>query len=94
MSPCEPVSSLRQAALGGAGIAHLRRFSIEADLAAGRLVRVLADVPMPTMPVHVVHAFGRQLPAPARLFIDFLVERISKLEVWLLRITKPCRRDA
>jgi hypothetical protein len=28
---------------------------------------------------HAVHAFGRQLPVPARLFMDFLVERMGKL---------------
>jgi hypothetical protein len=29
--------------------------------------------------MHVVHAFGRQLPVRARLFIDFLVERLDSL---------------
>jgi hypothetical protein len=29
--------------------------------------------------MHVVHAFGRQLPVRARLFIDFLVERMDSL---------------
>ena len=29
--------------------------------------------------MHVVHAFGKQLPVRARLFIDFLVERMDTL---------------
>jgi hypothetical protein len=31
--------------------------------------------------VHFVHAFGRQLPMRARLFIDFLVERMGVMRV-------------
>jgi hypothetical protein len=33
------------------------------------------------MPVYVVHAYGRQLPLRARLFIDFLVERVSESDL-------------
>ena len=69
--------ALRQAALGGAGIAHLLRFAVEDDLAAGRLVTVLPEIPMRALPVHVLHAFARQLPVRARLFIEFLVERTA-----------------
>ena len=69
--------ALRQAALNGAGITHLMRFGVADDLAAGRLVQVLPDVATQSMPVHVLHAFGRQLPVRARLFIDFLVERMA-----------------
>ena len=29
--------------------------------------------------MHVVHAFGRQLPVRPRLFIDFLVERMETM---------------
>jgi hypothetical protein len=34
---------------------------------------------MPSVPMHVVHAFGRQLPVRARLFVEFLVERMGSL---------------
>ncbi len=43
------------------------------------LVEILPDLAMPKVPMHVVHAFGRQLPVRARLFIDFLVERMGPL---------------
>jgi DNA-binding transcriptional LysR family regulator len=69
--------TLRHAALAGAGIAQLPRFVIADDLAAGRLVVVLPEAPMTGIPTHALHAFGRQLPLRARLFIDFLVERIA-----------------
>jgi hypothetical protein len=42
-------------------------------------VEILPDLAMPKVPMHVVHAFGRQFPVRARLFIDFLVERLDSL---------------
>ncbi len=69
--------TLHHAALEGVGIAQLPRFAVADDLAAGRLVLVLPELPMISTPIHVLHAFGRQLPLRARLFIDFLVERIA-----------------
>lgn len=74
----DDAGALRQAALGGAGITHLMRFAVEDDLAQKRLVAVLPELAMTTVPVHVLHAFGRQLPVRARLFIQFLVERLGK----------------
>jgi DNA-binding transcriptional LysR family regulator len=71
--------TLFHAALHGAGIAQVLRFAAEDDLAAGRLVEILPDPAMPKVPMHVVHAFGRQLPVRARLFIDFLVERMEAI---------------
>ncbi|AZO27479.1 MULTISPECIES: LysR family transcriptional regulator [unclassified Mesorhizobium] len=71
--------AIRQAALAGAGIAHLMQFAVQDDLDAGRLVRILPQAAMPTMPVHIVHAFGRQLPVRARLFVDFLAGRMAAL---------------
>lgn len=73
--------ALQQAAVHGAGIAHLVRFAVADDLAQGRLVQVLPQLAMPSMPVHVLHAFGRQLPVRARLFVDFVVERVAALDV-------------
>jgi DNA-binding transcriptional LysR family regulator len=71
--------TLYHAALHGAGIAQVLRFAVEDDFAAGRLIEILPDVAMPSVPMHVVHAFGRQLPVRARLFVDFLVERVSRI---------------
>jgi hypothetical protein len=45
--------------------------------ASGRLNVALPEIPMFTTPVFVLHAFGRQLPLRARLFIDFLVEALG-----------------
>lgn len=72
--------AIRHAALAGAGIAHLMQFAVKEDLNAGRLLRVLPEMPLPTMPVHIVHAFGRQLPVRARLFVEFLVRQMGRLD--------------
>jgi DNA-binding transcriptional LysR family regulator len=53
------------------------RLAIEDELTAGRLKVVLPELPMFTTPIYVLHAFGRQLPLRARLFIDFLVEALG-----------------
>src|ERR1700756_734630 len=73
----DDAQSLIEAALKGVGITQFMRLAIEDDLAAGRLNIVLPDIPMFTTPIYVLHAFGRQLPLRARLFIDFLVEALG-----------------
>lgn len=82
----DDAGAIRQAALAGAGIAHLTQFAVQDDLSSGRLVRVLGQVSMPAIPVHVVHAFGRQVPVRARLFIDFLSKQMAVL-------ARPMRPD-
>jgi len=49
-----------------------------------------------TTPVFVLHAFGRQLPLRARLFIDFLVEAMVCREIGALnfRNRPETRSDA
>lgn len=71
--------SIREAVLTGAGIAYLLHVTVAQDLAEGRLVKLLPDLMLPQMTVYAVHAFGRQLPVRARLFIDQLSERLSEL---------------
>ncbi|MDQ0474971.1 LysR family transcriptional regulator [Labrys wisconsinensis] len=68
---------LRLAALQDAGIVYLTRVALADDIAAGRLVPVLPDLALPAQPVYALHAFGRQVPIRARLFIDFLAERFA-----------------
>ena len=73
--------SIRQAAVNSAGIAYQLRMTVTELLAEGRLVEVLPHLAMPTLPAYVLHAFGRQLPIRGRLFIDFLVEKLSGLDL-------------
>jgi DNA-binding transcriptional LysR family regulator len=73
--------SIRQAAVGSGGIAYQLKMTVTDLLTEGRLVQVLPHLAMPTLPVHVLHAFGRQLPIRARLFIDFIIEKLRGLDL-------------
>ncbi|WP_341964134.1 LysR family transcriptional regulator [Pseudomonas sp. RC10] len=72
--------TLLQAALDGMGVIQLPAFALLDDLEQGRLVRVLPHEPMETTSIHVLHAFGRQVPMRVRLFIDYLLETRERFE--------------
>jgi DNA-binding transcriptional LysR family regulator len=65
---------LRQAALDGMGIAMLPTYHIGEDLRAGRLRRVLAQMPAFERPVNVLFPEGRMIPKKTRLFSDFIAD--------------------
>lgn len=64
---------LHALALAGAGIAPLPPFQGLADLAAGRLVRVLPRISTPGVPLWAVAPSGRTMPARVRCVLDALV---------------------
>lgn len=65
---------LRQAALDGIGIAMLPTYQIGEDLRAGRLRRVLPQLPPFERPVSVLFPEGRMIPKKTRLFSDFIAD--------------------
>lgn len=69
--------SFRDAVLLGLGLAQMPLFHIERDLAAGQLVRVLADEVVPAVPVSMLYPRNRQLSPRVRLFIDWVVGRFA-----------------
>ena len=69
----EGVTSLREAARAGLGIAVLPDWMIREDLASGTLVRVLPKWNANEFPMNVVYPSHRMLPARVRAFIDFAV---------------------
>lgn len=71
--------ALRIAALGDLGVIQILRLFVQGDIDAGRLVPVLPLQPLPLVTVSALHAFGRQAPARARLFIEFLAEELQRL---------------
>jgi DNA-binding transcriptional LysR family regulator len=73
--------SIRQATINSAGIAYQLRMTVTDYLKDGRLVEVLPNLAMPVLPAFALHAFGRQLPIRGRLFIDFLVEQLTGLDL-------------
>src|SRR5690606_38890278 len=69
--------AMRTAALAGIGIAQLLWLAVADDLAAGRLVEVLPQDPLASVPVQSLHAFGRLAPLRVQLFTDFLAEVLA-----------------
>ena len=64
---------LREAALGGLGVAMFPEHVVVEDLAAGRLHRVLDDFQTIEQTVYALHAHGRLAPASVRAFLDLLL---------------------
>lgn len=74
----EGVTSIREAVRAGVGLAVLPDWLIREDLLSGRLVRVLPQWNAKDLPVHVVYAGHRLLPARVRAFIDFAGSYMTK----------------
>lgn len=64
------------AARSGWGLTRALSYQIGRDLAAGDLRVVLEDFEQPPLPVHIVHAEGRNASAKVRAFIDFARDRL------------------
>ncbi|WP_110666736.1 LysR family transcriptional regulator [Salinicola halophilus] len=64
--------SYMAAAIEGHGLIQLPRLRLEDELAAGRLVEVLADWQKPALPIHIVYPQRRLLAPRVRVFIDWL----------------------
>jgi LysR family transcriptional regulator, regulator for bpeEF and oprC len=69
--------ALAAAALAGIGIVANATWLFEDDLAAGRLVPVLADYPLDLLPIAAVLPFGRLVAARTRALITYLGERFA-----------------
>ena len=70
--------ALRVAALQGLGIVLQPEILLEADVRAGRLVRLLPDYEAPSRPMHVVYLPDRYRSPKLRSFIDFMLERFGE----------------
>lgn len=68
------------ACLAGLGIAQLSRYRIREHLASGKLREILPTMPPPVLPVSVLYPRQRQLPTRLRVFVDWLVELMGKVE--------------
>lgn len=67
------------AALDGRGILRVLSYQVADDLVAGRLVRLLPELEPLPVPVRLVLAQARFLPAAQRAFIDFVAPRLRRL---------------
>jgi DNA-binding transcriptional LysR family regulator len=75
--------SQKRATMAGAGISMNALWSVSRELADGSLVRVLPDYRVDTQTaLWLVYPKANVLTAKVRIFIDFLLERLSGLPVW------------
>jgi DNA-binding transcriptional LysR family regulator len=65
------------AALCGLGLVQAPRLRFDTDLAAGRLVEILADYPPTPTPLSILYPGNRQLSPRVRIFIDWLIDVIA-----------------
>jgi DNA-binding transcriptional LysR family regulator len=69
------------AALSGEGITRVLSYMVEPDVKAGRLRILLPKFGPASVPIHVVHAEGRNPPAKVRAFVDLAVERLREKRI-------------
>jgi DNA-binding transcriptional LysR family regulator len=75
----EGVTSIREAARMGLGVAMLPDWLAQEDLVSGRLVRVLPEWQGVPLPANIVYPGQRMLPARVRSFIDFAVSYMTAI---------------
>lgn len=66
--------SLRLATLSGAGLALLPAFIAGKDIREGRLVPLLADWTVASVPIHAVYPANRHIAVKVRQFVAFLAQ--------------------
>ena len=71
------IAVLRDAALGGLGIAWLPRSMVDQDLREGRLRRVLPRTAERVLRLWAVIAHRRLVPAKVRVFVEFLAAHLG-----------------
>ena len=64
---------LRRWALSGEGISYEASWDIEEDLAAGRLIELLAEYQHSNLELYVVYAPGSPVPPRVRIFVDYII---------------------
>jgi DNA-binding transcriptional LysR family regulator len=73
----EGITSIREAVRTGLGVAALPDWLIDKQLRSKELVRILPEWTLQEVPVHVVYAGQRVLPARVSAFIDFAVRALT-----------------
>ncbi len=71
--------TLMQAAERGLGLVMLPCFIVSSSIKAGRLVRVLDDLPQQTVGIYAVYPPGKYVQPKLRAFIDYLAEYFKDL---------------
>lgn len=74
--------ALRDATLGGMGLANLSTWLAAEDIRAGRLETVLTPIPIEDMPIHVLWPGSRNLAPKARVVVDALASAFVPIPPW------------
>lgn len=74
-------TSLRALLLCGAGLSVLPDYSIQDDIASGRLIRVLPRWTLPNGGIYAVLPPGRHTPVAAQAFIEFYRQHLGQSSV-------------
>jgi DNA-binding transcriptional LysR family regulator len=74
---CDDLAFAREAVRAGAGIGVLPMLFVEAEVAAGELVRVLPRHSLSAGSLYIVHPAARHLPLKITAFRDFLLESLK-----------------
>ena len=74
----EGITSLREAALAGLGVAVLPEWLVRVDVASGRLVRLLPKWRGNPLAAQVVYPGQRMLPVRVRAFIEFAATFLNR----------------
>ena len=75
------VEAVIAAVLTGRGIGRVLSYQVADELADGRVVRLLADHEPEPIPVQLVTASARLMPARVRAFLDFAAAELTALPV-------------
>lgn len=82
----DSIEATIDAALAGWGITRVLSYQVADEIAAGKLVEILADFEDGSIPVQLLHAEGRHATAKLRSFLDFAAQRLrSEAERMLAR---------
>lgn len=68
---------LAEAAARGIGITCSPDFLVDEFIAAGRLVQILAEYPMPELGIYAMLPSNRQVPHRVRVLMEFLAEKLG-----------------
>ena len=79
---CSDGQVLHDWCLQGHGIAWRSTWEVEAEIAAGRLVEVLAEFAAPPNGIYAVFPQRKHLPVRVRLWIEFLKQHFGQPEFW------------
>jgi DNA-binding transcriptional LysR family regulator len=76
---CDTGAALIHAARSGLGAAYLLKCLATEELQTGALIAVAPHIALPTLPLNILHAFGRTVPARVKIFCDFIAIEARKL---------------